>query len=165
MSEFGAYVAFYFFATLVIVFALLVVTARDVVHSAVFLLVSMLGVAGLYILLNAEFLAAVQIFIYAGAVTVLVLFVIMLTTTKVLRADLLGEGPSLLSLSISAVLLALLVQVIAGTRWVYGFPTPLKRTTDLGVLLFRYYLLPFEVAGIILLVALVGAVVLAGKEA
>lgn len=164
MSDFGVFFAFYFFAALVVVFALLVVTARDVVHSGVFLLVSMLSVAGLYILLNAEFLAAVQIFIYAGAVTVLVLFVIMLTTTRVVRTDLFVEGPSLLALSISATLLALLVSVITSTTWIYEFPAPLKRTADLGVLLFRNYILPFEVAGIILLVALVGAVVLAGKE-
>jgi NADH-quinone oxidoreductase subunit J len=124
----------------------------------------MLSIAGLYILLNAEFLAAVQIFIYAGAVTVLVLFVIMLTKTRVVRTDLFVEGPSLLALSISATLLALLVSVITSTTWIYEFPTPLKRTADLGVLLFRNYILPFEVAGIILLVALVGAVVLAGKE-
>jgi NADH-quinone oxidoreductase subunit J len=164
MSDFGVFSAFYFFAALMIVFALLVVTAKDVVHSGVYLLVSMLSVAGLYILLNAEFLAAVQIFIYAGAVTVLVLFVVMLTTSRVLGYESLTEGTSLLALSISGALLALLVYVISGARYAYEFPTPLKKTADLGILLFRNYVLPFEVAGIILLVALVGAVVLAGKE-
>lgn len=164
MTSFPAYFAFYFFAALVLGFALMVVLARDVVHSAIFLLLSMLSVAGLYILLNAEFLAAVQIFIYAGAVTVMVLFVIMLTTTRILPQKIWTEGISLLAVIIALSLLGSIGYIISKTHWVYQFSTPLKKTGDLGILLFRNYLLPFEVAGVVLLVALVGAIVLARRE-
>ncbi len=164
MTDLSEIIAFYIFTTLILGFALMVVFARDVVHSAIFLLLSMLSVAGFYVLLNAEFLAAVQIFIYAGAVTVMILFVIMLTATRILPQKAWKEGFSLSALVIAGSLLAAIGFILFRTLWVYEFTAPLKNTGDLGILLFRNYILPFEVAGIILLVALVGAIVLARKE-
>lgn len=144
--------------------ALMVVLSRNVVHAAFWLLAVMMAVAGLFMLLSAGFLALVQIMVYAGAVSVLLLFTIMLTLRS--RED--AERP--LDLSLSAAGIAVAALVVAGSAIASLAPaypvapaaTPL--VADFGRLLFTERALPFEIASVILLIALVGAVWWSGGE-
>jgi len=147
--------------------ALLVVTLRNVFHCALFLALSFLAVAGIYVLLNAEFLFAAQILIYVGAITVLIIFGIMLTqgrTGRKQRADSGGAGSVLTALAIAVVLFAGILAPVIRRVWGAGpVPGPPMRGTTgiLGKQLLTTYLLPFELASLLLLVAMVGAIVLA----
>ena len=136
-----------------------VVATRNVVHAALFLLLSLLGIAGLYVLLASEFLALVQVFIYGGAIVIVLLFAIMLTRSREYpfisdnrQWPLAGIG----ALLFFGMLVAsfLINNPVAEERHRVAF-------TDLGRALFTDWALPFEVASIILLVALVGAIVIA----
>lgn len=166
--EFGF---FLFFAVVAIASALLVVIARSPIHSALALMVCLVQVAALFILLGSPFLAAIQIFVYVGAVMVLFLFVIMmLDVRKAARVRFLRGGtiPTLVVLVLlGAEMLILLLDSErfpaspAGGEGAFGAGS-LER---LSTTLFTDYLFPFEVASVILLVALVGAIVLARSEA
>jgi NADH-quinone oxidoreductase subunit J len=152
-------IIFYVFAFITVVSSFIVVFSRNIVYSAFSLLFTFFGVAGLYVLLNADFLAVTQILIYVGGILVLLLFGVMLTNKVVnveLRTGTLHTVPALV-----------LVAVVAGSlcglfysAW-KGVGTPqssLQTTTKaLGELLMTSYLLPFEIASVILLVALIGA--------
>jgi len=144
--------------------ALMVVLSRNVVHAAFWLLELMMSIAGLFMLLSAGFLALVQVLVYAGAVSVLVLFTVMLTLRR--RED--AVRP--LDLTWSAAGLALAVLIAAGAAIVTYAPpvVALPKFTPgveaFGRALFTSWALPFEIASIILLVALVGAVWWAGGE-
>jgi NADH-quinone oxidoreductase subunit J len=156
---------FYAFAAVMVVAALRMVTNRNIVHSALYLVVVLAGVAGIYILLAAEFIAIVQVLIYLGAVVVLFLFGIMLT-----RSPMEGE----LEISRSHVFMGLgvaipLAGLLAYTLWnEYGSdaldPQAVQRTGEVGDSIFSQYLVPFEALSILLLAALIGAVVLARKD-
>lgn len=144
--------------------ALMVVLSRNVVHAAFWLLEVMMAVAGLFMLLSAGFLALVQMMVYAGAVSVLVLFTVMLTLRR--RED--AERP--LDLSWSAGIIALGVLVALGAA-LMGFTVPQAAAPALtpgvfefGSALFTERALPFEIASVVLLIALVGAVWWAGGE-
>ncbi len=162
---------FLFFAAVAVASALLVVIARSPVHSALALMVCLVQVAALFILLGSPFLAAIQIFVYVGAVMVLFLFVIMmLDVRQAARVRFLGRGtfPTLVVLVLLGTeMLVLLLgsqrfpAAAAGGEGAVG-ADPLKA---LSTTLFTDYLFPFEVASVILLVALVGAIVLARSEA
>jgi NADH-quinone oxidoreductase subunit J len=133
-------------------------TTRNIIHAAFWLLEVMVAVGGLYLLLSAEFLAVVQILVYAGAVSVLMLFVIMLTLRR--RED--SVRPVEVSIGggiLSAVFGTVMYVAIAayGDR-VADMPDTVPDTAALGELLFTKWALPFEVASLVLLVALVGAV-------
>ncbi len=166
--EFGF---FLFFAVVAVASALVVVIARSPVHSALALMVSLVQVAALFILLGSPFLAVIQIFVYVGAVMVLFLFVIMmLDVREVARVRFLRGGtvPTLVVLVLlGAEMLILLLgserfpASAAGGEGAFGTDT-LK---ELSTTLFTDYLFPFEVTSVILLVALVGAIVLARSEA
>jgi len=162
-------VIFYFVAALTVLGALGVVLARNVVHSALFLIVALLAVAGVFILLSAEFLAIVQVLIYGGAVTILILFVMMLTRvrdTQSAEGGLDGPQRPFAALAASA-FLALSVLAAVATDWeALGatekiHPVPFE---ELGEMLFRNWAVPFEIASLVLLVALIGAIVLARSE-
>lgn len=157
-------VFFYIFAATVLAGALGVVLVRSTVYAALFLIVSLLGVAGLYILLSVEFLALVQILIYGGAVMVLVLFALMLT-----RVSDLGESPDGGQRPLAAVgalsLFAAFVAMFSQTEW----PRDIGQITtvpftSIGDDLFGKWSVPFEIASAVLLVALVGAIVIAMQE-
>ena len=148
---------------------ILVVVQRHAVYSALFLIITMGALSGLYILLHAHFVWAVQVLVYAGAIMVLFLFVIMLLNLpreevpwapRDLRRILLAAGLSL-------VLLVELVVVLWRSAGAGGVPPhdPAFGTTAMvGRLLFTTYLFPFEITSVILLVAIVGAIVLAKKN-
>jgi NADH-quinone oxidoreductase subunit J len=161
-------VLFFIFAAMALLSALLVVAnpfSRNPVTSAMFLVLTMVWLAGLFVLLHAFFLAAVQILVYAGAVMVLFLFVIMLLDLKEeerRRIRLTGLAAGVVSVgTILAIFITSLSQSsVAGPRT----PTLEGQTPELGRLLFEHYLLPLEIVGVLLLVAMVGVVLLSKKD-
>jgi NADH-quinone oxidoreductase subunit J len=163
-----ATIAFYLFSTVLIVAALMVVGARNPVHSVLFLILAFFNAAGLFVLLGAEFLAMVLIVVYVGAVAVLFLFVVMMLDIDFaeLRRDALSYVP--IGLAVGAVLLGELVLV--GGAWVIAptanavaanpTPTDVTNTEALGRILYTSYVHVFQGAGMVLLVAMIGAIVL-----
>ena len=160
---------FYIFAAIAVVSAVSVITARNPVRSVVFLIVCLMQVAAIFILLRSPFLAAVQVFIYVGAVMVLFLFAVMT----------LGFGAEELkdyihSQGIPAVALVLLLLAVVGYLVLKGSSAPvagefsdaivLRHTEAVGKALYTRYIFQFEVVALLLLVALVGAIVLVMKE-
>ncbi len=157
--EVGIAVAFWALASITVGSSLMVLALRDIFRSALFLVVSFLGVAGLYLTLRADFLAVVQILIYAGAVSMLLIFAIMLTR------DVSKGNPSnnltRPAIFLGAILLVILVLVIVNTDWGLSDKTPPEVSTGvIADVLFSRYILPFEVAGVLLLAAILGAIVL-----
>ena len=164
---------FYIFAFLALMFGFLVVAnpfSRNPVTSAMFLVLTIISMAGLFVLLHAFFLAAVQVLVYAGAVMVLFLFVIMLLDLKAeerRRIKALGIGGGLVSAgAILAIFLTSLWITSRGSTslGVADSPTLEGGTVPLAKLLFTHYLLPFEIVSVLLLVAMVGVVLLSKKD-
>jgi NADH-quinone oxidoreductase subunit J len=157
-------VIFYFVAALTVLGGLGVVLARNVVHSALFLIVALMAVAAVFILLSAEFLAIVQVLIYGGAVTILILFAMMLTRVRDMPGAL--DGPQRPFAAVAAAaFLAISILAVVSAEW----PGETEEITviafsDLGDKLFRNWAAPFEVASLVLLVALIGAIILARGE-
>ncbi|MEP7310423.1 MAG: NADH-quinone oxidoreductase subunit J [Acidobacteriota bacterium] len=171
----GEAIAFYTLAAFILGFAVLVVTTKDTVHSVLFLVLDFLFVAALYVLLSAPFLAVIQVLVYAGGIVVLYLFVVMLVNLKrppeahqdPRRRSKLGFGLSV------AVLMELVAVGLIGvnetgrpvTAAVAAVPMPVSGNTEqVGWLLYTSYLIPFEIASMLLLVAMIGAIVLAKRE-
>ena len=159
---------FYLFAALTLLCGLMVVLnpfSRNPVTSAMFLVLAIVSMAGLFVLLHAFFLAAVQILVYAGAVMVLFLFVVMLLDLKEeLRRKLkvFGIATGLVSVgAFGAVLVASILATHPGKNLV---PQGEGTTPVLGKILFTQYLLPFEILSVLLLVAMVGAILLSKKD-
>jgi NAD(P)H-quinone oxidoreductase subunit 6 len=147
--------------------ALGVVLLPNIVYSAFLLGGVFLSVAGLYLLLNASFVAAAQVLIYVGAVNVLILFAIMLVNKKETLADIPGLlVRRLLSGAVCVGLFLLLVRVALITPWALPGPIPVgeEATARIGEHLFSDYLLPFELASVLLLMAMIGAIVLARRD-
>jgi len=160
-----AQVIFYLIAALAVAGGLGVVLSRSAVYAALFLIVSLLAVAGVYILLANEFLALVQVLIYAGAVTVLLLFALMLTRVGDLTETMVGaQWP--LAAGASALLAGLLIATVATSDWPGDGAGQITRVPfeALGETLFQQWAVPFEIASLVLLVALIGAIVLAREE-
>lgn len=163
---------FYVFAFLTLGGAIATITRRSAVHSALALIVSLLGVAGLFLLQKAEFLFAVQIVLYIGGIMVLFLFVIMLVNLDDAARQKQFNRQWLLGVVTSVLVGAQMVWMMRNAG-VLGLPTPPTaapapaggNVEQLADLLFREYLLPFEVASLLLLVAIVGAVMMARKSA
>ena len=144
-----------------------VVLLPNIVYSAFLLGGVFLSVAGLYLLLNASFVAAAQVLVYVGAVNVLILFAIMLVNKKEDLAAIPGLAlRRLLSGAVCAGLLALLLRVAFTTPWATPGPEPVgdEATIRIGEHLFSDYLLPFELASVLLLMAMIGAIVLARRD-
>jgi NADH-quinone oxidoreductase subunit J len=160
---------FYIFAVIAVISAIAVVSVRNPVHSAVYLIVCFLQVAAIFILLRAPFLAAVQVFIYVGAVMVLFLFAVM-----VLDVGKESFGEHMHSQAIPAVitvagLLAVAIWMISTGRLTaplgpYTEEALAKNTEVIGKALYTQYIFPFEVVSLLLLIALIGAVVLVLKD-
>ena len=155
---------FYLIAALVIGGGLGVVSVRNTVYAALFLILSLLGVAGTYIMLSVEFLALVQVLIYAGAVIVLLLFALMLTRVRDLAVTLDGAQRPVGAVAALA-LLGAFSMMLYETRWPrdVGQVTPIP-FDDIGNALFDRWAVPFEIASGVLLVALVGAIIIAMQE-
>ncbi len=159
-------IAFYLFAAVIIFSALMVIAARNPVHSVLFLILAFLNAAALFVLLGAEFLAMILVVVYVGAVAVLFLFVVMMLDIDFaeLRAGFMQYLP--VGAIVGLVIISELVVVLAG--WAFAGPavtpsatTPgLSNTEALGRILYTDYIFYFQTAGLILLVAMVGAIVL-----
>ncbi|MBD2548212.1 NADH-quinone oxidoreductase subunit J [Microcystis elabens FACHB-917] len=160
-------ICFLVLAATTVVGALGVVLLPNIVYSAFLLGGVFLSVAGLYLLLNASFVAAAQILVYVGAVNVLILFAIMLVNKKETLAAIPGLlVRRLLSGAVCAGLFVLLLRVAFTTPWALPGPTPVgeEATIRMGEHLFTDYLLPFELASVLLLMAMIGAIVLARRD-
>ena len=160
---------FYGFALMTIASALVVVTVRNIVHAAFSLMVTLFGVAGLYVFLQADFLAATQVIVYVGGILVLILFGVMMTSGRLEMRIHIERGQLLLGGVIALALLMLLLTVIANTpAWKNltddgtQFPPTTERIGEL--ILNGPFLLPFEVVSVLLLVALIGAALISRKE-
>ena len=156
---------FYLFAGITLGSAFVVVGSRNILRSAVALLFTFFGVAGLYVLLSADFLAATQLLIYVGGILILILFAVMLTQ-KIGLVSVTNQSQSVMVGLLSASFLAaLLLAVISRTPWAEKTPASGEpTTTGIGNLLLTDFLLPFEIVSMLLVAALVGAVVLAKRE-
>lgn len=141
-----------------------VVTHRNIVHAAVYLGLTFLGVAGIYLLLNAPFLAGAQVLIYVGAITVLILFALMMTQQRLLRVSRSATAYNTMCLVVTGTLFAILWFVCTRTPWPVQEGPQADYLDQLAQSLLGVYLLPFEIASVLLLVALVGAIVLAKEE-
>jgi NADH-quinone oxidoreductase subunit J len=164
-------VLFYVFAVLTLGGGVLTITRRNAVHSAISLIVSLLGVAGLYLLQHAEFLFAVQIVLYVGGIMVLFLFVIMLvnldTAAKERQFNRQWAVATAATLAVGAELAYFLYRGKDAFRIADSAPaaaSTLGNVEQVADSLFSEYLLPFEIASVLLLVAVVGSVVMAKKR-
>jgi NADH-quinone oxidoreductase subunit J len=166
-------IAFYTLAAFILGFGVLVITARNTVHSALFLVANFLCVAVVYVLLAAEFLAVIQVLVYAGGIVVLYLFVVMLVNLKRPPED--HQAPQRrgwLGFGLSAVVLAQLGAIVvwggaggaADPGTMQDTDLAINNVERIGMLLYTDYLVPFEVASMLLLVAMVGAIILAKRE-
>jgi len=168
----GEAIAFYTISAFILIFALLVISTKDTVHSVLFLVLDFLFVAALYVMLGAQFLAAIQVLVYAGGIVVLYLFVVMLVNLK--RPPEAYEDPhrrTRLGFGLAA---AVLIELGIIAVFPYVRPAPALaavpaipvtgNTEEVGWLLYTSYLIPFEIASMLLLVAMIGAIILAKRE-
>ena len=160
----GETLAFWVLAVITLGSGVVVVTSHNIVHSAVALVPAFLGVTGLYVLLNAEFVAVIQVLIYAGAITVLILFVIMLTEGGTgLRVPQRNEQGAV-GAAVALAMAALLSTVALRATWGIGTRTLVYTPGDIGQSFLGPNLLVFEGTSIVLLVSLIGAIIIARKE-
>jgi NADH-quinone oxidoreductase subunit J len=159
---------FYFLAVMAIVSAIAVITRRNPVHAALSLIVTLLSLAGFYLMLYAPFVAAVQIVLYAGGIMVLFLFVIMLVNLEKNIREYQFNKQWIVGTAAAVVLGGLLLFVYQRGRDIFPrsfAPLPEgQNTQQVGIWLYGNYMLPFEIASLLLLVAIVGAVVMAKKK-
>ncbi len=161
---------FLYFAAVILLSAVLMITRRNPIHSVMFMLLLFFHIAGVFVLLNAEFLAAVQLIVYAGAILILYLFVVMLLSVDQERKAARGSRFWPWAVVFGAAVAAEIGLLLSAS----SFPAESGQTMrmvagagvkELGAVLYQKYLIPFEIASVILLVGLVGAVMLAKKGA
>jgi len=159
---------FYLQAAIAVVSGILVITRRNPVHSALALILALLAQAGLYLMLYAPFVAGVQIILYAGGIMVLFLFVIMLVNLERARREEQFNRQWLVGTVAAAALGFLFVTVYMKGRALWpesaGLPVESSNTQEVGNLLYGQYMFAFEIASLLLLVAIIGAVVMAKKR-
>ncbi|HEV2357115.1 MAG TPA: NADH-quinone oxidoreductase subunit J [bacterium] len=161
----GEAIAFYLLSAITLGAGAVVVTSRNIVHSAAALVPAFLGVTGLYILLNAEFVAGIQVLIYAGAITVLILFAIMLTEGGTGLGFRQRNEQGVVGAAVAAAMAVLLIAVAVRTGWVPGTGTlPSYTPGAIGQSFLRQNILVFEGTSIVLLVSLMGAILIARRE-
>ena len=161
---------FYFLSTIAILSGIMVIASKNPIHSVLYLIITFFAIAGHYIMLNAQFLAAVHIIVYAGAIMVLFLFVIMLLNmneeTEPHKSTLLKFAGTIAGGLLLLVLVASFKNInltsVSGNDFARA---DIGLVKNLGQVLFKQFLLPFEVSSILFLSAIVGVVVLAKKEA
>lgn len=159
----------YFLTFLTLVSAIMVVVVRNPVHSVLYLILTFFTLSAHYVLLNAQFLAAVNIIVYAGAIMVLFLFVIMFLNLREYSVESKTNLVKLGAAVLGGVLLVLLVAAMRNTQLPpvnpQGYNSQIGMVESLGKVLFRDYLLPFELVTVLFFVAMVGAVMLGKREA
>jgi NADH-quinone oxidoreductase subunit J len=166
MNEIILDIVFYAFALLIVVSAFVVVSSKNVMHSAFSLMFTLLGVAGLYVLLNADFIAMTQIMVYIGGIMILIVFGNMLTT-RITNVDVKSKNIQILP---TALLTAIIGGTLCGTFWYTNWavaPTfDVEATAShIGMILLTDYILPFEAVSVLLLIAMIGAALIARRKA
>lgn len=164
MDSVGIIISFWVLTAMTLGSALVIVVSRNIFHAVLSLIVSFVGVAGLYVLLSADFIAVAQVTIYAGAVSVLMLFALMLTPRE--SRDNAGNYLQLPALLLATVVGGLVTLAAVSTDWNTvdndrGFETT---SQAIGEALIDKWVLPFEVAAVLLLVAMVGAIMLVRED-
>lgn len=158
---------FFVFATVIVLSAVGVVTARNVVHAALYLVATLIGAACVYILMFAEFVAWAQVLVYVGAIVVLMLFGLMLTRAPIGKVASFDNDQKWLALIVAAAVFGVttwvIVDAFAGEQLVVN-RTVATKTSEVGDVIFSAYVLPFELVSVLLLAALVGAVVIARRD-
>lgn len=159
-------ILFYLFSIVTVAAAAVMVFSRNIVHSAFALMFALVGVASLYVLLYADFLAATQLLVYVGGILILILFGVMLTTQghtisfKTISVNLIPASV----LSVAAA--GLLIFTFATTTWAVIEPVERSETVyELGMLLMGDYILPFIIVGVLLLIAIIGAILMSTRLA
>jgi NADH-quinone oxidoreductase subunit J len=158
-------IAFGLIAAAIVLAALRVVTTRNIVHAALYLIIVLAGVAAQYFLLGAEFIGTAQILIYLGAIVVLFLFGIMLTRAPLTGESSLDNDQRWLAALVGLLLLAVMSYALIDQFDDQELPADtVQRTSEVADSVFSTYLVPFEVVSVLLLAALVGAIVIARKD-
>ncbi len=165
-------ILFYGLAAIMVVSSLMVILRKNPVHSALFLVLTFLCLAVLYLLLNAQFIAAIQVIVYAGAIMVLFIFVIMLLNLESEVSSKSGHGLQKFWAMVISIVLAIsfvsimTVKVFTGEKGIFSPETvnAAGNSEVIGRLLFTEFLLPFEITSVLLLAAIIGAIVLAKKK-
>ena len=161
---------FGYYAVVIVFLSMLVVTRKNPVHSVMWMLLLFFHIAGLYLFLNAEFIAAIQVIVYAGAILVLFLFVVLLLNLKEeLKIDrFIGSWPAAFAIASATFVMVsvALKSLVLGPQGKYSIDYIQQgtHTKVLGQLLYTEFLFPFEIASLILLVAVIGAIVLAKRK-
>jgi len=159
MDGAGPTIAFWILAGLTLVSGGGVMLSRNLLHAVLFLIATFIGVAGFFVLLSADFIAMAQIIIYVGAISVLVLFAVLLTP-RAGRDN--GESEfAVTAVSLAVALAAVFIFVITDTSWSKVAADPALTARELGNALLTTWVLPFEIASVLLTAALVGAIMLA----
>jgi NADH-quinone oxidoreductase subunit J len=154
---------FYLYAAIALAGAVGLVLVRSLVHAVMSLFATLIAIAMLYMLLGSQFLAAMQLFIYGGAVTVLVLFVLMLTKAEPEQTTSSRNSIRAVSLVLCGVFFVALAYILGSHTWEIA-ASHAQDTASLAEILFSRYVLPFEIAGLALTIALIGAIVLARED-
>jgi NADH-quinone oxidoreductase subunit J len=161
---------FYLFSFILISSALVVVSTRNMVHAVMFLVLTFLNAAALFVLLGAEFLAMLLIVVYVGAIAVLFLFVVMMLNIDIKISDEINRKRPLL-ISVGIVMFAEILMIVKfssvkfyETKLLFPTPTDIHNTKAIGNVLYTDFILPFELSGAILFVAMIGAIILTLKD-
>lgn len=164
IEQSGAVIAFYVLSAAALASAFMVSLSRNLIHAVLFLVLSFISLAGLYVVLSADFVAMAQILVYAGAVSVLIVFAVMLTPRDARdNAELARfRAPAFAAVGLLAVAI---LMVVLRTDWPVDEGRSVETTAQaIGASMLDTYVLPFEVAGVLLTVAMVGALVLLREE-
>ena len=155
---------FWLFAAVMIGSALLVVTMRDIIRCGLAMIVCFGSLAGIYLILGAPLLAAAQVIVYIGAISVLILFAIMLTQTKDAPSRLVFQTQAVPAAIASIVIAVVVALAIGATDWGPAANRIRLATSEMATVLFKDYVLPFEIVSVLLLAAVIGGVYLAKRE-
>lgn len=166
----GQFWTFIILAVVTLVSTYRMVSAPLITHAALFMALSFTSVAGIFLMLQAEFVAAIQVLIYAGAITTMVIFAIMLSGIRDIKAEQKKKGQGYRSNPLVVVVGAVFAAFMLYLYYAANLPTatasaPVVSVKAIGNYLFTTYVIPFEVASILLLIAMVGAIILTAKEA
>jgi NADH:ubiquinone oxidoreductase subunit 6 (subunit J) len=162
--RFNEDILFLILAIVMIVSGLLVVTLRDIIRCGLAMMACFAALAGIYVIAGAPFVAAAQVLVYIGAISVLVLFAIMLTQTKDAPSSLVFQTQAL-GAGVASVLLAIVIAITVGATDWPGVGARIQTATDtLAQVLFREYVLAFEVVSVLLLAAVIGGIYVAKRE-
>ena len=158
-------VVFLVLAGVLIGSSLMVVLSRNIIRSGLFLVLAFLGLAGFYALMGATLVAAAQVLVYVGAISVLILFAVMLTQSKSGPARLVFHSQAWAAGIASLIVGLLLIMSVVYTTWPQAMPVPIEQSArDVAKLLFEDYVLAFEVISLLLLAAVIGGIYLARRD-